>query len=108
MKTLPSAQGSTSLHGTYRSIITLQNTTLSPSLQSPFNMQFTAAVLAVFATMAAAQDTSLIPACARPCFEDSLGLSGCAGETDFTCLCAYVRPTRSADAVLIERPALVS
>ncbi|KAK1968585.1 CFEM domain-containing protein [Colletotrichum eremochloae] len=51
-------------------------------------MQFKIAAVAFFASLVAAQDLSLLPNCARPCFVDSFPLSGCASQTDFACICA--------------------
>ncbi|KAK1999633.1 CFEM domain-containing protein [Colletotrichum falcatum] len=51
-------------------------------------MQFKIAVVALFASLVAAQDLSTLPDCSRPCFVDNLPLSGCASQTDFACVCA--------------------
>ncbi|KAK1584763.1 CFEM domain-containing protein [Colletotrichum navitas] len=51
-------------------------------------MQFKIAAVALFASFTAAQDLSLLPDCARPCFVDNFSLSGCASQTDFACICA--------------------
>ncbi|KAK1984317.1 CFEM domain-containing protein [Colletotrichum cereale] len=51
-------------------------------------MQFKVTAVAIFASLVAAQDLSVLPDCARPCFVDSFSVSGCASQTDFACLCA--------------------
>ncbi|KAL0936702.1 proline-rich antigen [Colletotrichum truncatum] len=51
-------------------------------------MQFKTVAVAFFATLAASQDLSLLPDCARPCFVDNFPVSGCASQTDFACACA--------------------
>ncbi|KAL2877508.1 hypothetical protein SGCOL_007252 [Colletotrichum sp. CLE4] len=51
-------------------------------------MQFTTVAVAFFASLVAAQDLSLLPYCARPCFVDNFPVSGCADQTDFACICA--------------------
>ncbi|KAI0870420.1 hypothetical protein GGS24DRAFT_108070 [Hypoxylon argillaceum] len=57
-------------------------------------MQYSTIALALFAAVAAAQNsTSLpdlvesLPPCAIPCFQDGADAAGCS-TTDFTCLCA--------------------
>ncbi|EXF77248.1 CFEM domain-containing protein [Colletotrichum fioriniae PJ7] len=51
-------------------------------------MQFTTVAVAFFASLVAAQDLSLLPDCARPCFVDNFPISGCTDQTDFACICA--------------------
>lgn len=52
-------------------------------------MQYTTVLMALFATITAAQNTT-IPACAQVCFDDNLEVSGCESITDYACLCTYV------------------
>ncbi|OHE98535.1 CFEM domain-containing protein [Colletotrichum orchidophilum] len=51
-------------------------------------MQFKTVAIASFASFVAAQDLSLLPDCARPCFVDNFPVSGCTDQTDFVCICA--------------------
>jgi hypothetical protein len=53
-------------------------------------MQFSAALLAVFATAVMAQgpDLSGAPECSRDCFTDNFPVSDCTDQTDFACACA--------------------
>ncbi|KAJ9165163.1 hypothetical protein NKR19_g670 [Coniochaeta hoffmannii] len=51
-------------------------------------MQSNHLMIALLATLVAAQDLSGLPACSAQCFTTALPKSKCADTTDFHCLCA--------------------
>ncbi|KAH8903911.1 hypothetical protein BR93DRAFT_884176 [Coniochaeta sp. PMI_546] len=51
-------------------------------------MQFKITIIAMLASLCAAQDLSGLPACSQPCFINAFPDSGCSDPTDYACLCA--------------------
>ncbi|WYZ43050.1 hypothetical protein EsH8_VI_000749 [Colletotrichum jinshuiense] len=64
-------------------------------------MEFKTAAIAFFASIVAAQDLSLLPDCARPCFVDNFPVSGCASDTDFACICASTEYNNAVTACVL-------